>query len=82
MRILLAKSLIAGLLTSIGSLVVLYLVGTILLIIRGRKDQGEGVLGWDPVAALTPIGFFVFIIAMFLLGAFWAYRKSIAPSAP
>ena len=82
MKNIVAKSLLAGVISSCLSLAVLYLLGMVLLIARGTKEPENGGIGWDPVAALTPIGFTLFLVAMFILGALWIYRRNAMAATP
>lgn len=74
---LMMKAILGGVVATCLSLVLLYLFGLvgISLIARHSPMEQDGI-GWDPVSALTPVGFVLYLAAMFALGFLWIFKRA------
>jgi hypothetical protein len=70
------KSSLVGLSAAVLAILILFVVGSFLVHHQSRLRTGEGGIGWDPVSALTPLGFWIYLLLAFT-GGFWLMYRSL-----
>ena len=73
------KSLAAGLLAVLATVVVITILVIVALLVFSARNHAEDIaIGWDPVAfGRTPLAWIVFLLA-FAAGFYWQYRRIVA----
>jgi len=67
------KSIVAGL-VAVLSVTVLFVIGVVITLLISAKKEGEGAIGWDPVALFRPVPMII-VLAIFVAGFVWEFRR-------
>jgi hypothetical protein len=68
------KSIVAGL-VAVFSVAVLFVIGVVITVLISAKKEGEGAIGWDPIALVRPAPM-ILVLAIFVAGFLWEFRRA------
>lgn len=71
------KSVLAGVVTLIASIVLFFILISIVLFVWSNKVGGDSSIGFDPISLMKPPWWLVLAGLIFASGFYWEFRRLV-----